>query len=64
MADNMTDGREGALVDGGAAEIEMRARVRDRMGLQLQTNLDNVERGDDEARDQTRCGTGSSYLKS
>lgn len=49
MAEDVADRREGALVDGPALQVAVREGVREGVRLELEADLDDVERSDDEA---------------
>ncbi|RYC55979.1 hypothetical protein CHU98_g10236 [Xylaria longipes] len=53
-----------ALVDGRAAQVLMGQGIRKGVRLQLQPDLDDIERCDDEPRNQTGRGPGCDYLES
>lgn len=63
MLDDVLHCPQGALVDGRAAQISVGQRIREGVRLQLQPDLDDIERCDDEPRDQTRHGSSRDHLE-
>ena len=64
MGDDVAHGLQRALVDGGARRQlgTHQRRIRQRVRLQLQPDLDHVERRYHEPRDETCAGPRDNYL--